>query len=144
MPNHVYNCLKITGDEKSLKDFKTENKGEEKVQPLSFEKLIPTPEESLSDKEIKKSMPAWYSFRVQNWGTKWDCYEIEEEHTKEYLLYKFLTAWSPPEAWLRGIAKKYPELSFQMCFEEEANNFPKGTYRIKGEKFKELKGCKIK
>ena len=153
MPNYVFNVLEITGDKKELKRFREENAGEypdEKGKKhkiaLSFDKLIPQPAGfSDNEKPVSKkfSMPRWYIWRLRNWGTKWNCYEIEIKHTARKLIYRFQTAWSPPEAWLAEIAMCYPALKFQMCFEEEGNNYPKGTFKVQNNKFKELKGCRM-
>ena len=41
----------------------------------------------------------WYNWRVQNWGTKWDCYTLEMDDTDlpHGFEVTFETAWSPPE-----------------------------------------------
>ena len=159
MPNHVYNSLKITGQKKALKKFAHENADpKNKEQSLNFEAIAPCPTFFLNpdDGKIfslrygKQKLPVerWYEWRLRHWGTKWNAYDIDEEHdtnsTKPYLLYRFLTAWSPPQTWLEEAGQWYPELTFQMCFEEEANSYPKGTFRMEKGRFKELKGCRIK
>ena len=41
----------------------------------------------------------WYDWRIQNWDTKWDCYDVEvTDDDPECTEIQFNTAWSPPEA----------------------------------------------
>lgn len=66
----------------------------------------------------------WYTWRVQKWGTKWDVGQgIRLEKTEEGLLYDFDTAWSPPLAWLRAVAKAYPALKFDIKYCECGGDF---------------------
>ena len=54
----------------------------------------------------------------ENWGTKWD---IATEDGSFYLdLGKadFSTAWSPPTAWFKRVAAMFPELTFELHYEE--------------------------
>ena len=52
----------------------------------------------------------WYDWRVQNWDTKWDAYDVEvidEDH--DCVEIQFDTAWSPPEAICHALREKYPD-----------------------------------
>ena len=41
----------------------------------------------------------WYDWRLQNWDTKWDAYDVVvTDDDPECLEIEFNTAWSPPEA----------------------------------------------
>ena len=41
----------------------------------------------------------WYDWRLQNWDTKWDAYDVSiDDDDPENLEISFNTAWSPPEA----------------------------------------------
>ena len=41
----------------------------------------------------------WYDWRIQNWDTKWDCYDVVvTDDDPEQVEIEFNTAWSPPEA----------------------------------------------
>ena len=39
----------------------------------------------------------WYSWANNVWGTKWQPTEIELDSEEDYLVYRFDTAWGPPE-----------------------------------------------
>lgn len=50
---------------------------------------------------------SWYSWSVQNWGTKWNSYSYElVKREPELLEFTFDTAWSPPEPVFEALAKR--------------------------------------
>ena len=50
----------------------------------------------------------WYDWRVQNWDTKWDCYDVEVvDDDPENMEIEFNTAWAPPEAICHALREKY-------------------------------------
>ncbi len=61
----------------------------------------------------------WYDWRVQNWDTKWDCYDVEvTDDDPDQLEVEFNTAWSPPEAICHAIREQYPDLSVSWFYDE--------------------------
>ena len=62
----------------------------------------------------------WYNWRVQNWGTKWDCYslEIDECDMPHGFEVNFETAWSPPEEIHTAICEQFDDLSISWCYDE--------------------------
>lgn len=56
--------------------------------------------------------------QADRWGTKWEPQEPEREMTDDALIYRFNTAWTPPDRWLMRIARWYPELTFRLAAEE--------------------------
>ena len=132
MPNWCLNKLTIEGDEEELNKFYEENKSDENE--LSFEKGVPPPEnlDELSDEEFKKllindnslgSSPRWYEFNCSNWGTKWDTNDVNINQSDGELYYDFMTAWSPPQQWLKTISQKYLDLKFTLESEEPGCDF---------------------
>ena len=52
----------------------------------------------------------WYDWRLQNWDTKWDCYDVEVvDPDPENLEIEFNTAWSPPEAVCHALREKFED-----------------------------------
>ena len=52
----------------------------------------------------------WYDWRVQNWDTKWDAYDVEvTDDDPEQLEVEFNTAWSPPEAVCHALREKFED-----------------------------------
>ena len=62
----------------------------------------------------------WYNWRVQNWGTKWDCYSLEMDDTDMPHGFEvtFETAWSPPEEVCYAIKDQYDDLSISWFYDE--------------------------
>ena len=61
----------------------------------------------------------WYDWRIQNWNTKWDCYDVEvTDDDPECLEITFNTAWSPPEAICNAIRDQYPDINVSWFYDE--------------------------
>ena len=62
----------------------------------------------------------WYNWRVQNWGTKWDCYSLEIDDTDmpHGFEVNFETAWSPPEEVCTAIREQFDDLSLSWFYDE--------------------------
>ena len=73
----------------------------------------------------------WYDWAIMNWGTKWGSYSSElYAEGKSFLKYVFSSAWSPPIAALEQISADYPNLVFELQYQEEGNGFfGKGTFQ---------------
>jgi len=61
----------------------------------------------------------WYDWRVQNWDTKWDAYDVVvTDDDPEYLEVEFNTAWSPPEAICHKIREDFPDIAISWFYDE--------------------------
>ena len=61
----------------------------------------------------------WYDWRLQNWDTKWDAYDVEvTDDDPDCTEIKFNTAWSPPEAICSALREQYPDLSISWFYDE--------------------------
>ena len=61
----------------------------------------------------------WYDWRIQNWDTKWDAYDVVvTDDDPESVEIEFNTAWSPPEAICNEIREQYPDVSISWFFDE--------------------------
>ena len=57
-----------------------------------------------------KADDRWYDWRVQNWDTKWDAYDVVvTDDDPDCTEIEFNTAWSPPEAICHALREKYPD-----------------------------------
>ena len=135
MPNHCHNRVRFYSDDKPEliqklhKIFKSEE---------VFTQFVPepdwatTPNEAgeLSAKDPNEPMfppkfpdgtvdDRWYNWRLQNWGTKWDCYEVDIDDSElEYgFEVTFDTAWSPPEEICSAIKEQF-DVSISWFFDE--------------------------
>ena len=61
----------------------------------------------------------WYDWRIQNWDTKWDAYDVvvTDEDPDQFEV-EFNTAWSPPEAICNEIREQYPDVEVSWFFDE--------------------------
>lgn len=124
MPNHVYNSISV------------EEKYADKLKDIAEVGLcryyFPMPEEldgSVSGSEDAKpkwqkekskelidkyGADNWYEWCLNNWGTKWGCYDNEVDDG----VYTFTTAWSPVyDKIIQKLMEDIP--SFHYSFEEE-------------------------
>ena len=61
----------------------------------------------------------WYDWRLQNWDTKWDAYDVVvTDDDPDCLEIEFNTAWSPPEAICHELREQYPDLSISWFYDE--------------------------
>jgi hypothetical protein len=100
---------------------------------FTFNALVPVPQEILeigySNREgsainaimgLEKATDG-YTWQIQNWGTKWDVNDptinFNNEENEEAVLF-FSTAWSPPVEWVDKVSELFPELEFELLYEE--------------------------
>ena len=109
MPNHVYARISISDPTKKQKEIL---KKIEKAEGLCrYYKPMPKELEGTTSPSDK---PNWYDWCLENWGTKWGCYDfgIDDE------VISFTSAWSPiGDNIIRMFAKDFP--SFTYSWEEE-------------------------
>ena len=109
MPNHVYARISISDPTKKQKEIL---KKIEKAEGLC-RYYKPMPKE-LEGTTAPSDKPNWYDWCLENWGTKWGCYDfgIDDE------VISFTSAWSPiGDNIIRMFAKDFP--SFTYSWEEE-------------------------
>ena len=124
MPNHCHNRVTFysanTEDVAKLKKIFTDEN--------TFGQIIPEPDwPNTPNKDgelpVKHEDPwltyrwsngrqddRWYDWRVQNWDTKWDAYDVEVvDPDPENMEITFNTAWSPPEAICHALREKFED-----------------------------------
>lgn len=111
MPNHCENTLQITGPDVDIRRFIHITKCDEK-EPYVIAQHMPIPDEFKGD--------GWYTWCVNNWGTKWGDYETQlfKEQVDE-AIFHYQTAWGPfSDEFLQKISKPFPTLTFLMQYQE--------------------------
>ena len=126
MPNHCHNRIEISGEPKDLKKIKKALESEGTC--FDFSKIIPEPDydkvtvySTFSPDDLVDKEQAWWDWRVQNWGTKWNSYEDQlndEIDPHSLLTYTFATAWSPPEQVISALREKFPDVDISAFFDE--------------------------
>jgi hypothetical protein len=76
----------------------------------------------------------WYDWNRYNWGTKWDASStcVEQLDDQNFNV-RFNTAWSPPIDWFEKVIPMYPELEFDLIFDEESQDYCGRMTASKGE-----------
>ena len=130
MPNYVYNRMRVYGKEADLHKFKDAVKSDESA--FSFQAILPEPEDT---SEWKKDwLPGWYNWRIENWDTKWDAWDVILTIENNHLFYEFISAWSGPYNIFCDLIETYAELDFRIDWWESVNdwycelNADKGEY----------------
>ena len=78
---------------------------------------------------IKHGCADWYSWCVENWGTKWGAYDYCEwivadgDNGNSTASIGFCTAWSPPFQFFIAASAKFPTLTFDLEFADEGGCF---------------------
>ena len=139
MPNWCSNEVQVYGKEKDIAKFVDECFTDFKGTPvLDFNKVMPEPDYKKPQKDGTHNngvqtqpstvMPDWWTWRNDNWGTKWNLvpdpegnltgYEIVAQGD-DYIQLEFETAWSPPAGIYDRIFEKYPDLVVEWFYRED-------------------------
>ena len=155
MPNHCQNSIIITAHTNDeLDEVINHLKGE--GQDLSFANIAPPPfddpaySDLPSQAEARSSPNWWYNWNVENWGTKWDCYEVSMKRPdynpkwgeKPHVVYQFETAWSPPsETLISYLSHLFPQVTVVNWYQETGMNFAGHGVYVNGQQteFEEYK-----
>lgn len=135
MPNWSSNALVVKSDESAeseseLTDFLARIhavEGKDRNSNGIFNIFIPI-DPALLDGDTGTSTPDWYTWRCDNWGTKWDVgYNNVEFVSRSHLTFE--TAWAPPTNFVLTVSKEYPHLLFTLAYSEQGMAFA-GTVEI--------------
>ncbi len=138
MPNWCSNEVQVFGTKENLEKFIDECFTDFKGTPvLDFNKVLPEPDYKKPQKDGTHNngvqtqpstvMPDWWTWRTDNWGTKWNLVPSEDstldgyetERGDEWLRLEFDTAWSPPNGVYDEIVDKYPYLDVTWFYRED-------------------------
>ena len=145
MPNHVRNELRISGDNRIIKQLEsfvqsaTETPNAEQL-AFDFNNIIPQPNcviKGCISLEEQAAYPNrnWYDWNIAHWDTKWNAYDcVRGSHGN----YSFTTAWSAPLKVIAALSWLYPELVFTLYCEEEAGSFHGEVQFKQGRQFGDL------
>jgi hypothetical protein len=81
--------------------------------------------QKMSDELIAKyGHNDWYDWSIENWGTKWNCYDCCEFENG----FQFLTAWSTPYKAICKLSELFPEVEINVRFYDEDFGSNVGEY----------------
>src|SRR6185437_15296502 len=75
--------------------------------------------------------PNWYNWSIENWGTKWNAYDIR---INKYGTIVFQTAWAHPYKIVDALSKMFPKNSITVGYADEDKGYNLGIYKIKNGK----------
>jgi len=147
MPNWCHNRVTISNNGENAKQFSElinkffEEKPFQAILPQPDWKSTPNSKGELPIKQEMKNQNGevvcvtydfpdgknddrWYSWALDNWGTKWDacdleaCCSKEEALEEEYVEFTFETAWSPPQGIYEQIRDEYEDVGISWFYDE--------------------------
>lgn len=132
MPNHVTTRLTFYGNQEDVKRL-FETIGVEKS-AIDFNKIIPMPDYiyqgDLGQEERKiYGKNNWYDWCCDNWGTKWNAYNISVDENS----ITFDTAWTTPTPIVNRLAELFPEITIIHEWADEDSGHNTGRRVLKGE-----------
>lgn len=116
MPNHCLNTL-VVADNSDTYEFAAFMAGIHTNVPEGEEfavlnSFVPMPEFAGSDD--------WYTWCIDNWGTKWGEYDTRVLDVFENGMFAtFTTAWDPPIVGYLKVSEKFPGLRFALSYRED-------------------------
>ena len=77
---------------------------------------------ALLENKRKHGHYSWYSWSIDNWGTKWNAYKVKRQNAQ---LLEFQTAWSAPFPVVTALSFKSPgdRLTLEYADEDYGSNF---------------------
>ena len=137
MPNWCDNQITITGPnsvidkiEKIVSDEKNPDGLLNFFHPMPKELEGTTSPSSSADKPqpMVEGFDCWYDWRVEKWGTKWDCNEFYGvDRQGDTISFGFSSAWSPPinayEKFIISSSEKKQDVSIKAYYYEGGCDF---------------------
>jgi hypothetical protein len=84
--------------------------------------------EMMAEIRAKTGAVSWYDWSCDHWGTKWNaCHAEAAEYSatkgRAEVVYRFDTAWAPPEPALCKLSAMFPKLHFHLRWEDEGDGY---------------------
>lgn len=86
---------------------------------VDFEMVVPSPtnkEKGGCSGKHEDGVVCWYTWNVENWGTKWGAYDIE---IRDDTTVVFNTAWSHPLPVMEALSRKFPHKGLVVQYADE-------------------------
>lgn len=135
MPNWVFNSISVQGHPEDVTTFlehasKPSPFTPNELRQFNFHSFVTPPEDKVEQYHTVAGYSGgefvgdpdfnWYKWNNENWDTKWNaCEEVVERGLGDYSLINFNTAWSPPMPVFNAMAEMFPNLKFDVEYEEE-------------------------
>ena len=114
MPNHIVNV--VHGNQDIIEHLLNRSKSEPWV---DFGRVIPEPKNLGGFMTlVEPGEVYWYDWRIENWGTKWNAYDVVYDDDDPNTL-RFQTAWATPCKVFEALADQHPDACFTVEFADE-------------------------
>lgn len=101
---------------------------------VDFNMVIPQPvniETGNCSGKHDQGVICWLGWSRENWGTKWNGYELELERNEDGTAkLRFQTAWSHPMPVIEALSAKFPEAEIQVSYADEDLGYNLGKYEV--------------
>jgi len=98
------------------------------IKEEDYEKLIATGDKLIHNL-LNHGATTWYTWCINNWGTKWNAYNFDTQNSINNLII-FNTAWSAPIPVIKQLSKKYPDIYFTLEWADEDFGANTGVIRF--------------
>lgn len=141
MPNWCYNRLSAYGDKEEIARLKKFVQADDidKPEPFDFQKIVPMPQDMIEKIEADSSYQDWYPWRMENWGVKWNCGDVQTDGTETQVDFMFDTAWTYPHEVYKKLSELFPTLDFELYVEEQGVGFYGNVFYKDGSVIDEIK-----
>jgi len=78
----------------------------------------------------------WYDWHLENWGTKWDCYDHRGEGDDGFIIFE--TAWSTPMLALGKLSRMFDDITIEVKYADEDFGSNVGTYTLQDGKIVDI------
>lgn len=136
MPNNIQNRLQVIGTSEQINTVLNFLNGENGI--VDFNRITPQPENIFldnlgdDDRSVCKLLgrPNWYDWNRENWGTKWNAYQLNDERDTFDTVH-FQTAWSAPKDFMYKLSTVFPAVKFKFSWADEDTGSNCGDLLIK-------------
>ena len=126
MPNWCDNWLEVSGPKEETDRFVEMGMKDGKWRLSGY---LPMPEElrgtnasDAANAELMKKYGAadWYSWRLRNYGCKWDCDtdHVDRSEDGTEVSITFESPWSPPVEFMHKVQAMFPKVDFRLAYME--------------------------
>ena len=137
MPNWVFNSIVVDGSDADVTAFLDHAKkqtpfcaNDDHEREFNFHSFITPPADKVEEylgrsgfidgKIVGDGEFNWYQWNNANWDTKWNACDVNIDRSSVgSATISFDTAWCPPMPIFRAIAEQFPNLDFDIEYEEE-------------------------
>lgn len=83
------------------------------------------------DNFVKYGHTTWYSWCVDNWGTKWNAYGTGDKRDTENIIF-FQTAWNAPIELISKLSEMFPKVRIELKYADEDSGSNTGRFVFEG------------